>query len=144
MSERISELARRLVVGRKRDGRCVYDAQAKHELIMACREPGVSMARLARECGVNANQLSTWVRRYERQTSQALSQLGDVVEAATPAFVPVRIDAGQPQASEATRVAMRASLPNGVVLDLRECDTQQACQLIQALGRLRCSASTKG
>lgn len=48
MSERISELARRLVVGRRRDGRCVYDAQAKHELIMACREPGVRRDRCRR------------------------------------------------------------------------------------------------
>ena len=61
--ETISDLARRLVVGRKRDGRSVYDAQAKRELILACRAPGVSMAKSARECGINANQLSAWVRQ---------------------------------------------------------------------------------
>jgi hypothetical protein len=54
MSDWISELARRLVVGHKRDGRSIYDEQAKRELVLACREPGVSIAKLARDCGVNA------------------------------------------------------------------------------------------
>ncbi|MBC7957490.1 MAG: transposase, partial [Cytophagales bacterium] len=70
--ETILDLARRLVVGRKRDGRSVYDAQAKRELILACRAPGVSMAKLARECGINANQLSAWVRQYERAASRGV------------------------------------------------------------------------
>ena len=39
----------RLVVGHKRDGRCVYDAQAKQELVLACRESGVSISKVARE-----------------------------------------------------------------------------------------------
>ncbi|MDM0085063.1 transposase [Variovorax sp. J31P179] len=66
MSEWLSELGKRLVVGRKRDGRCVYDAQAKRDLILACREPGMSIARIARECGINANQLSAWIRRQRQ------------------------------------------------------------------------------
>jgi transposase len=37
----------------------VYDAQAKQELIDACRRPGISMAKLARDCGINANLLNT-------------------------------------------------------------------------------------
>jgi transposase len=40
-------------------------------------------------------------------------------------------------------MCLHARLPNGVVLDLRECDLRQATEVIQALGRLRCSASTK-
>ena len=32
----IEELARRLIIGRKRDGRSVYDPGAKRELIEAC------------------------------------------------------------------------------------------------------------
>jgi len=69
MSDQISELAQRLVIGHKRDGRCVYDVQAKQELILACRESGVSMARLARDCGINANQLSAWVRQSELEAA---------------------------------------------------------------------------
>lgn len=39
MSEWKAELAKRLVIGHKRDGRCVHDEQAKRELVLACREP---------------------------------------------------------------------------------------------------------
>jgi transposase len=41
-------------------------------------------------------------------------------------------------------MSVHARMPNGVVIDLRGCDLAQAGQLIEALGRLRCSASTKG
>ena len=140
MSEWISELAKRLVVSRKRDGRCVYDAQAKHELILACKTPGISMARLARECGVNANQLSTWVRKHDEHAGVAAPN-GDAVESTAPAFVPVHIEA--PRAQSTASVQMQAHLPNGVVVDFSGCDVQHACELIQALGRLPCSASTK-
>ena len=141
MSERISDLARRLVVGHKRDGRCIYDAQAKRELVLACRESGVSMSKLARDCGVNANQLSSWVRRHERETDGALPSSGNVVEVEAPAFVPVHIDAAAQQ--NATVVGIQACLPNGVVVDLTGCGLQQACELIETLGRLRCSGLTK-
>ncbi len=36
MSELVLKLAKRLIVGHKHDGRCVYDEQAKQELILAC------------------------------------------------------------------------------------------------------------
>lgn len=59
MTESATELARPLVVGRKRDGRNCYDPQAKRELVEACLQPGVSVARLALRHGVNANLLRT-------------------------------------------------------------------------------------
>ena len=49
-----SDLAAWLVVGRKRDGRAVYDETAKAELVLACCQAGASTARLARECRTNA------------------------------------------------------------------------------------------
>ncbi|GAC1664134.1 MAG: hypothetical protein PVS2B1_23310 [Candidatus Dormibacteraceae bacterium] len=142
MSEWISELGRRLVVGRKRDGRCVYDAQAKQELILACREPGMSIARIARECGINANQLSAWIRRHERASTQAVVPIARAAELPEQAFVPVTIEAARQES--ASIVDMQARLPNGVVVDLSGCDIQQACSVLELLGRLRCSASTKG
>ncbi len=126
--ETISDLARRLVVGRKRDGRSVYDAQAKRELILACRPPGVSMARLARECGINANQSSAWVRQCERASSRG------VVEMQAPSFVEVSVNVAPSTPAPAMNV--QARLPNGVVIDLRGCDAQQAGNLIEVLGRL--------
>ena len=41
------------------------------------------------------------------------------------------------------RLGLQARLPNGVVVDLRECDLRQAGEVIEALGRVRCSVSTK-
>ncbi|WP_230681408.1 transposase, partial [Paracidovorax cattleyae] len=58
------DLKRRLVVGHKSDGRSVYDEAAKSELVALCRQPGASGSRLARECGVNANQVSRWLREH--------------------------------------------------------------------------------
>lgn len=142
MSEGIEEIARRLVVGRKRDGRSIYDAQAKAELIEICRRGGVSMAKLARECGVNANQLSSWVRQRERAVVAARAPSREVVEVAA-AFVPMQVEPPAPTQS-ACAISLQARLPNGVVVDLAGCDFQQASQVIDALGRLRCSGSTKG
>jgi transposase len=139
----LSELAQRLVVGRKRDGRSIYDEKAKHELILACREPGASLAKVARACGVNANQLASWVRQYERSVAQSTPPIGEIVQAQAQDFVPMRIEAAEQAAAEPV-VNLQARLPNGVVLDLRGCDLGQACSVIEALGRVRCSASTKG
>lgn len=140
MSEGMEDVAQRLVVGRKRDGRSIYDEQAKQELILAARQPGVSVAKLARECGVNANQLSTWVRQYERKN--APPPRAQLMQVPTPAFVPVAIEPAAAQPGEPA-LDLQARLPNGVVVDLRGCDLEQAGRLVEALGRLRCSASTK-
>ena len=143
MSEGIEGLAQRLVIGHKRDGRSIYDPQAKAELIEICRRGEISMAKVARACGVNANQLNSWVRQRERAApARASAPTGEVVEVPAAAFVPVQIEATAPGQSACT-LSLQARLPNGVVLDLRGCDFAQAGQLIDALGRLRCSASTK-
>ena len=147
MSDGMEELKRRLVVGRKSDGRGVYDEAAKAELVAMCGQPGVSVSRLARDCGVNANQLSRWVREHSERRQRAVA----VSSASREAFVAVPIEVGAPMpmpmaASDSLAVmwmCLQARLPNGVVIDLRECDLRQAGEVIEALGRVRCSASTK-
>jgi len=143
MSDGIQELARRLVVRRKSDGRAVYDEAAKSELVSACGRPGASVSRLARECGVNANQLSRWVHEHSQRRQRAVA----VSPAARDAFVALPIEAVTPTSighSPATApICLQARLPNGVVLDLRELDLQHAGVVIEALGRVRCSVSTK-
>ena len=52
-----TEVMRRLVLGHDRGGRCRYDPQAKAELIQECMKPGVSVARIAMQHGINANLL---------------------------------------------------------------------------------------
>ena len=64
MTDDLEDLKRRLVVGHKSDGRSVYDEAAKSELVALCRQPGASVSRLARECGVNANQVGRWLREH--------------------------------------------------------------------------------
>lgn len=140
MSDRMEELARRLVIGHKSDGRSVYDEQAKAELVAECAKAGASVSRLAREAGVNANQLSRWVREHgEKRRALAAPH-----EATQTAFVPVPVEATSCAVAPAPTMSVHARMPNGVVIDLRGCDLAQAGQLIEALGRLRCSASTKG
>ena len=137
MSEELfSELGRRLVIGRKRDGRCVYDPQAKVELIRACRESGRSVAKIARECGVNANQLATWIRLDEK-AQLAMTQVPPPLS-----FVPVHIEPMASESPACTPMDLQARLPNGVLVELRS-DPAHVAALIQALGGLRCSASTK-
>ena len=145
MSDAMQELARRLVVGHKSDGRAVYDETAKAELVAACGRPGASVSRLARECGVNANQLSRWVREHSQRRQRAVA----VSPAARAAFVAVPIEAAAPipmatnDSASRVRMCLQARLPNGVVIDLRECELRQAAEVIAALGRVRCSVSTK-
>lgn len=145
MSEGMEELARRLVIGRKSDGRSVYDEAAKAELVAMCGQPGASVSRLARECGINANQLSRWVREHSERRQRAVA----VSSASREAFVAVPIEATVPMpmptndSATAVRMWLQARLPNGVVVDLRECDLRQAREVIEALGRVRCSDSTQ-
>ena len=152
MSDDMEDLARRLVVGRKSDGRGVYDEAAKAELVAACGKPGASVSRLARECGVNANQLSRWVREHSERLQRAVVASPDT---ARESFVAMPITAAIPlplpppssatsDSGQTVRMNLQARLPNGVVFDLRELDVQQAGVVIEALGRVRCSVSTKG
>ena len=133
------------MIGRKRDGRSVYDESAKAELVALCMQPGASVSRLARECGVNANQVSRWLR----ESGQGRRRRGGAVAArAVEAFVAVpvgstaRSTGGDDGASRA--MSLQARLPNGVSVDLRDLDPRRVGEIIEALGRLRCSASTKG
>ncbi|MGF6473020.1 IS66-like element accessory protein TnpA [Paraburkholderia youngii] len=47
-----------------RMGRPNYPRELRERLAAAACEPGVSVAKLARENGINANMLFTWRRRY--------------------------------------------------------------------------------
>jgi transposase len=143
MSDGIDQLAQRLVIGHKRDGRSIYDGQVKRELIQAYLDSGVSLAKVARKCGMNANVLSNWVRQHERAKAVPPAASGEVVEMPAAAFVPVQLESTAPQRTAST-VNVQVRLPNGVVVDMKGCELQHAGRLIEALGRLRCSASTKG
>lgn len=149
MTEEVEAIAKRLVVGHKRDGRSIYDPQARSDLVRASQQPGVSLAKIARSCGINANVLSNWVRQHERGRCGAAVKRGDVIEMpSTSAFVAVQVDsvpsASAPApASVAPALDVQVRLPNRATLDMRGADLDGVLKLIEGLGRLRCSVSTK-
>jgi transposase len=141
-----SKLKERLVTGFEREGRRRrFDPQAKHELVQACLQPGVSVARIALEHGLNANLLRKWISKYESQVSHDVARNG--VVGAAPAFIPVvplgcvEAVACEPREISAPAHAIQSSrlvaeLPNGVVLRL-ECashDGTLVTAMVEALG----------
>lgn len=138
MTEKNAELARRLVIGHKKDGRCRYDKAAKRELIEACLQPGVSVARMALQYGINANLLRTWIAAHERRGSQAATETKAL--AGMPAFVPV---VAAPVTPRSNGLGLSAQLANGVRIDLREVAPDILPTVLAALNILPCSGSTR-
>lgn len=174
MTEEYAELKARLVVGHKSDGRNVYDEVAKQELILACLKPGVSVARMALEHGINTNLLRTWIAAHQRRSAQAPSTI--IAQTQDAAFVAVHVEGGQDKVQSVSSredaitvpavvsapampvgvipeaaalppptpmVGLHVRLPNGVEFDLSEASLQELSSLVQMLGRLPCSTSTK-
>ncbi|MGF6372403.1 IS66-like element accessory protein TnpA [Paraburkholderia sp. 32] len=63
-----------------RKGRLNYDREFRRRLAAAACEPGASVAKLARDNGINANMLFTWRRRYREQ-----------LQAETTSLIPVAV-----------------------------------------------------
>ena len=126
-----------------RNGKRRFDPVEKERLIDTCLEPGVSVAGLALAHGINAHQLRKWVKL--RQDRKATENALTVMPSCAPsAFVPV-VEAApiaRPSATSATsarppsaRLRLKASLPNGVRLELEDADAQVLSAMIEALGR---------
>ena len=143
MTEKPTELSKRLVVGHKRDGRSCYDQEAKRELIEACLRPGVSIARMGLQHGINANLLRTWITRYRRQRELMVGRPAAALAAPAigSAFVPV-VTRGAPTRSSEVRLG--AQLPNGIKLDLSAVGPDEVALLLRLLCELPCSGSTPG
>jgi transposase len=139
MTEKRTELSKRLVVGHKRDGRSCYDKEAKRELIEACLRPGVSVARMGLQHGINANLLRIWITRYRRQ--RELEAGGPAELPAPGAFVPV---VATSVATQARAVRVGAQLPNGIKLELGAADSGDLAVVLRLLCELPCSGSTPG
>lgn len=144
MEDDLQDLRRRLVVGHKADGRSLYDEQAKAELVALCMQPGASVSRLARECGVNANQVCRWLRE-RGHVRRPRAAAGRAVTTPAPfVAVPVVARAVPAEFSTPPVVQIQARLPTGVAIELCGIDVRHIGSVIEALGRLRCSVSTKG
>ena len=132
----------------RRDGRRRYEPASKERLIEACLRPGVSLAGLALQHGVNANLVRKWVaRRRQLQHGQVPPGAG-VAQLPGPgpdAFVRVEPSpvSKAPRAGSLTfqpaqslvPPRVQATMPNGVTLSLDGCDPQLLAVMIDALGR---------
>ncbi len=111
-----------------------------------CLQPGASVSRLARECGVNANQVSRWLRehghggRARNTVASVVPSPSAFVAVTVPPASPIRVRSGDDIVAV---MDVQARLPNGVAIDLRGVELRNVGEVIQALGRLRCSASMK-
>jgi transposase len=159
-------LRNRLVVGSKRDGRREYDPQAREELVQLCMKPGVSIARTAMEFGLNPNLLRGWITRHQKahvavssgesefERSRIVSN--DVALSATRTcapevpspFVPVvqePVTDGQAVCVQkpAITVGLHVRLPYGVEFDVANITIDELAAVVQMLGGMPCSGSTK-
>ena len=144
MSEELEELVGRLVVGRKRDGRKVFDEGVKAELVALCARSGASVSKLARECDLNANQLSRWIREHEQGRQRAVVARP---VATREAFVGLPVMSATTSSSvgeSSGAMSVQAWLPNGAVVEMRGVELRQTLEMFEALGRMRCSVWTKG
>ena len=144
-----SEVLSGLVLGRLRDGRCRYDPQVKQELVRRCLQPGVSVARMAMQHGVNANLLRKWIT--QRQSRNAIA-VQPVAPQYSSAFLAVQLS-GAPNAGKAVPpkvpaapnhavaqpMHLRVQLPNGVAVDLGATAMQDLLVVMQTLFSLPCS-----
>jgi transposase len=96
--ENNSEVLSGLVVKRIRDGRCRYDPQVKQELVCRALQPGVSVAKLAMQHGVNANLLRKWITQRQSRNAIAVQQAAsEVAPQNSAAFLAVQLS-GAPNA----------------------------------------------
>lgn len=87
MADDLEDLKRRPVVGDKSDGRSMNDEAAKSQPVALCLQPGASESRLAREWGVNANQVGRGLREHGHG-GRARKAVASVVAAFVAVSVP--------------------------------------------------------
>jgi transposase-like protein len=94
-TETHSEVVAGLVVGHKRDGRCIYSREGKRALVQLSLKRGASVARVAQQHGVNANLLRKWIDAFQGRgrpvnrhaVSPTVPKLLPIVEIASPPVV---------------------------------------------------------
>jgi transposase-like protein len=144
-----------LVVGHKRDGRCQYDPEVKRELVRQCMQPGVSVAGMAMQHGINANLLRLWIMKTQGRSDISPKSGGPVNRLEiSPAFVPVQIQAPvapttqtetahkphtQSRLPVTPSMRMQVRLPNGVEVDLGGAHLDEITGVMQMLSALPCS-----
>ena len=85
-----------------------HSREFKLALVKQTLHPGASVARIARENGINANQVFAWRKLYREGV------LGSVSDTA-PALLPVQVIESAPVPSEAPCSSHATTMPAGVI-----------------------------
>ena len=108
-----------------------------------CLKPGVSVARMAMQYGINANLLRTWIAKSREQSLPGMARALPRAELAScaPAFVAVQVAApAAPAEAALPALRMHVRLPNGVAVDFGELPLAEMAAVMQLLGTLPCSS----
>jgi transposase-like protein len=105
----VNTISNEVVDGRRR--RRDHSAEFKAQVVVACRQPGVSIAAVAMANGVNANLARRWVVDAERRASGGGKLLvgasGGVAPAPpAPTFVPLQLPCAEPPPSADIRIEL--------------------------------------
>ena len=143
MTEMDEDLLRRLVREHKADGRCVYDPQAKAEVAQACLNPGLPVARIGMQYGVNANLLRRWIAQRDCVGDERPGP-PQIEHTANATFVPLKIEntAAMPAATPPLEFTLQACLHNGVDLHFGETGNDEMSSIMRILDALSCFGST--
>ena len=103
----------------------------KAELVALATRPGVSVSELARERGVNANQLFKWIR-----AARLAGTVPGEASATGATMVPVTISAPAPHGSarRADRAALEIALPQATLRFDEGWDPTRVATLVRQLG----------
>lgn len=84
-----------------------YTPHFKAELVAACQKPGMSIAALAGQHGMNANVLHRWLKEHERSGRHALTEQHVLKNPERPAFVALALPTPKvPNQSQDIRVVL--------------------------------------
>ena len=101
-----------------------------------------SIARVARDYGVNANQLHNWVGLYRKARGRLLASVEtEASQEVRSAFIPVV--ATTPPELLSRELRLDITLDNGIQADLRCLSRDDVLAILPVLASLPCSASTR-
>ena len=130
MTEQLIDLVPNLVRRRKSNGRSVYNAEAKRELVRRCLQPGVSLAATAMAHGVNANLVRKWVV-MQRGRSKAVAPAAKLLAVASVPASTVPTSSALPPVPGAWKVEL--VVPGGTIRIRGRVDGEMLCTVLSCL-----------
>ena len=98
-----------------------YTAQFKAEMVAACQQPGISIAALALQHGMNANVLHRWIREWRQGLHRIDANLCAVAVATTPvpAFIPMELPVPAPSSEHVPSTEAALAPPADIRIECR-------------------------